>query len=373
MTDILFHSEEILGKKRVSWADYARGIAVILVVNKHLLMGLGGAHISLNSWVVAGNDVFFNFRMPMFFILSGIFIGKALVKKSAFQIISGRLDTVMYPYLIWSFIQISLQILLRNYTNAKKSVQDYTYILYRPHMIEQFWYLYALFLVTALYVLIKYYLKPSVWAQLILGIILYFLSSFLKPDVSQFKVDDSLLHDVLYFYIFFAIGDAVSGLVLKKDNFERIASLRNLFYIIIPFVLSQAWWLYHRNPFILVFGCIVLLGCMFLYLISFLLDRYRLLPWLRVIGNYSLYIYVMHILAISATRILLIKFLHQQNFYVLMIVCELTGVILPIVFYNLTMQHGLWFLYTFVRPVQTNVAVIPSNTKQPDPSRTVRL
>jgi len=217
-------------------------------------------------------------------------------------------------------------------------------------MIEQFWYLYALFLVTVLYVLIKVYLKPAYGIQLCLGILFYYLASFLKHDVSQFKVDDSLLHDVLYFYIFFAIGDAISSFVLDKENFLKIASIRNLLIVLVPFMITQAWWLTHRNPFILLFGLIVLLGCIFLYLVSFLLNRYNMFRWLRVIGNYSLYIYVMHILAISAVRILLINVFHQYNFYILMITLEVTGIIIPIIFYNISMRAGLWFLYTVKKP-----------------------
>ena len=358
MIDRLFNSTNILSKKRIAWADYARGIAIILVVNKHLIMGLEGAKITLNPWFIEFNDVFFNFRMPLFFILSGIFIGRSIRKHSMSKLIINRLNTIMYPYLIWSFIQITLQIFLSKYTNAKKTPYDYFYILYKPHMIEQFWYLYALFLVTTLYVTIKVYIKPAIFIQLSLGILFYYAASFLKPDVSQFKIDDSLLHDVLYFYIFFAIGDAISSFVLDKGNFLKIASIRNLLVVLVPFTITQAWWLTHRNPFILLFGLIVLVGCLFLYLISFLLDRYNLFRWLRVIGNYSLYIYVMHILAISAVRIVLINVLHQYNFYILMISCETAGIIIPIIFYNISMRAGAWFLYTFKNPLINNTKAV---------------
>ena len=350
MTDRLFNSSQILSKKRIAWADYARGIAIILVVNKHLIMGLEGAKIALNPWFIEFNDVFFNFRMPLFFILSGVFIGRSIRKHSMSKLIINRLNTIMYPYLIWSFIQITLQIFLSKYVNAKKTPYDYFYILYKPHMIEQFWYLYALFLVTTLYVLIKVYIKPAIFIQISLGILFYYVASFLKPDVSQFKIDDSLLHDVLYFYIFFAIGDAISSFVLDKENFLKIASIRNLLIVLVPFTITQAWWLTHRNPFILLFGLIVIIGCLFLYLVSFLLDRYDLFHWLRVVGNYSLYIYVMHILVISAVRILLIKVFHQYNFYFLLISLEVTGIIIPIIFYNISLRAGLWFLYTFIKP-----------------------
>lgn len=358
MIDRLFNSTQILSKKRIAWADYARGIAIILVVNKHLIMGLEGAKIALNPWVVEFNDVFFNFRMPVFFILSGIFIGKSISKHSVYHLVLNRLNTIMYPYLVWSFIQITLQIFLSKYTNAKKTPADYFYILYKPHMIEQFWYLYALFLVTILYVLVKVYFRPSVSIQLILGILCYYVASFLKPDVSQFKVDDSLLHDVLYFYIFFAIGDAISSFVLNRENFKKIASIRSLLIVLVPFIITQAWWLAHRNPFILLFGLIVIIGCLFLYLISFLLDKYDLFRWLRVVGNYSLYIYVMHILVISAVRIIMIKVLHQYNFYILMISCELAGIIIPIIFYNVSMRAGAWFLYTFKKPILNNAETL---------------
>jgi len=55
-------------------------------------------------------------------------------------------------------------------------------------------------------------------------------------------------------------------------------------------------------------------------------------------------------LVIAAARIMLIKVFHQYDFYVLMLTLEVTGIVMPIIFYNISMRAGCWFLYTFKKP-----------------------
>jgi len=66
-----------------------------------------------------------------------------------------------------------VQIFLNNYTNSNRSWIDYTYILYQPRNLDQFWYLPALFNATVIYIIIKVKLNPPAWAQLLLGLALY--------------------------------------------------------------------------------------------------------------------------------------------------------------------------------------------------------
>ena len=61
---------------RYNWIDYARGIAIILVVYRHSFEGIKRAGFSTANYhfLEYANIIFFSFRMPLFFIVSGIFI-----------------------------------------------------------------------------------------------------------------------------------------------------------------------------------------------------------------------------------------------------------------------------------------------------------
>ena len=79
----LFNSQFILNNKRFGWIDYDRGISIILVTFRHCFEGLTNAGVDLNSYPFLGylNVFLFGFRMPLFFIASGMFISSSLKKK----------------------------------------------------------------------------------------------------------------------------------------------------------------------------------------------------------------------------------------------------------------------------------------------------
>src|SRR5215216_5994597 len=131
----------VLQKKRLEWVDYLRGIAIVLVVYRHALLGIERSDVSVPAFLNDANMIFYSFRMPLFFLLSGIFISRSLVKRSFQQLVGIKFEKLLYPYLVWSILQITLQILLSDITNSKRSVLDYTYIFYQPRHIDQFWYL----------------------------------------------------------------------------------------------------------------------------------------------------------------------------------------------------------------------------------------
>ena len=54
---------------RFGWIDYAKGIAIILVVYRHVDFGLKRNGMAVTEWILNLNDMFYSFRMPLFFIL----------------------------------------------------------------------------------------------------------------------------------------------------------------------------------------------------------------------------------------------------------------------------------------------------------------
>src|SRR5690606_37421024 len=162
------------------WVDYAKGIAIFLVVYRHSFEGLKRAGVDTASFMGLeyANILFFSFRMPLFFIVSGMFLSSSLAKRGLNTFIGQKAKTILYPYFLWGGLQISSQLLLSGMVNASRTAEDYLFLLYDPKGVDQFWYLYALFNVTALYALIKIYARFTVVFQLALGIVLYYFSAF---------------------------------------------------------------------------------------------------------------------------------------------------------------------------------------------------
>ena len=88
----LFYKPSVLSESRYAWIDYAKGICIILVTFRHVQEGLHPAGALYPYPALKFADVFFfSFRMPLFFIVSGIFLGGTLRKKSVADYIGGTI------------------------------------------------------------------------------------------------------------------------------------------------------------------------------------------------------------------------------------------------------------------------------------------
>jgi fucose 4-O-acetylase-like acetyltransferase len=337
----------VLAKSRWHWVDYLRGIAILLVVYRHALLGIQYGNIHVSPILERANMIFFSFRMPLFFILSGIFIGGSMARKSLSQLIGSKFENLLYPYIIWSIIQITLQILLAGSTNSNRTWIDYSYILYQPRDLDQFWYLPALFNCSVIYLLVKDQLKPPAWTQLALGLGLYLLAPYLQSV--------SMLSDWMRFYVFFALGDGVATFFFKESSQRFLKNPWSLVGIAPFFVLAQLFYLSQDESVYLnsiagqlEFLAIALIGCLSMIILSFRLQSWNALPFLRVLGFHSLYIYVMHVMIAAGSRVILIRLFGIHNPYILLASGIFFGVTLPVIFYNLLVENNiLWFLFSY--------------------------
>src|SRR5256885_17248285 len=87
----------ILNKKRLAWVDYLRGIAIILVVYRHALAGIRRSGINVPNYIENANLIFYSFRIPLFFMLSGLFISFSLQRKGLKKLILSKFELLIYP------------------------------------------------------------------------------------------------------------------------------------------------------------------------------------------------------------------------------------------------------------------------------------
>ena len=315
-----------------------------------------------NNEATAKNSIFTLFRMPLFFILSGVFISGSIARRTTGQLIYTKFENLLYPYLLWSFIQVTLQIALRGSTNADRGFIDYTYILYQPRNMDQLWYLPALFNTTIIYLLVKTKLKPPGWAQLLFGLLLYFTAHYVDRI--------SMLSDWMEFYFFFALGDNISALFFKESTQRLLKNPWSLAVITPLFILTQVFYLSQDPNFYLVnnlglleFMAIALIGCLCMCILAFRLQQWKTLVFLRVLGYHSLYIYVMHVVVASAARLLLKNILHIHNPVILLAAGIALGVTVPVICYNLFIfEKPGWFLFYLKKKKPKPEAAKPAPT-----------
>src|SRR4051794_2782266 len=154
---------QIAASDKIAWVYHARGLAIMLIVYRHIVLGMQASGVPVSELMYNLQIVFFNFRMPAFFILSCVFIARSLKRKSRATVAWNKVSNLLYPYLLWAVITLTLQIAFSQYSNSRRHWGDFVDIIAQPRALDQLWYLFALFNVSMLYLLLSNLLKRVVW------------------------------------------------------------------------------------------------------------------------------------------------------------------------------------------------------------------
>jgi fucose 4-O-acetylase-like acetyltransferase len=359
-----FNSRFILKEKRWLWIDYDKGISIILVGYGHCMSALQGHAMDLNDYPFFHyfGTFFYGFRMPLFFIISGLLVGRSLNKKGLNNYIGDRANNILYPLLVWGIIEITFQIIAARFTHF--TIHDdigperYLKLLTDPRQTGHFWYLNALFCIGVIYAFIKSVIKLKPVLHVVLGLVLYSVSAYIRVH----DMHAALLTDIFEYYFFFALGDLISNVMLDNKNIQRFSSWKIFLPLLVAFVIIQYFFtdinlrsstygdrfVEEKMPFFFLIEALV--GCTASVSFSFLLQKYKLFTWLRIVGYHSLFIYCMQIIAMTFARIFFQNFLNISYTPALIILVWTSGIVLPIFFYNFCLKFNLWWLYTFRKP-----------------------
>jgi len=306
--------------QRVSWADYAKGIGIILVVYGHVLRGINTSQMGLSEGFFNVSDkVVYGFHMPLFFFLSGLFAEKWL-KRRALEGTVQKTKNLMYPYFVWSIIQGGIMVVLSSYTSSQSSLSSLAMTVYKP--IEQFWFLYVLFLIFLIYRPLRKVLNTT--ALLVFSFVTYVSAQFFNVW---------LLDNVAIDLLFFSMG---IYLMNNKINFKKVSIL---IPALIAFVAVNYLYITYTldKPLLIVVQLLsAVLGITLISSISMFLADSNALSFLKYIGSLSMVIYLVHILAGSGFRIIVSKILHINSVPLHVIGGVIAGIVLPIVFYKIT-------------------------------------
>jgi fucose 4-O-acetylase-like acetyltransferase len=350
-----------LASNRRAWIDYARGICILLVCYRHCFDGLKEANLSAGDYHLLEilNVCFYSFRMPLFFIISGLFVSRSLQKKGLGEYIGGRFKIVFYPLIIWGSLQITLQLLLKNYVNGSPAPSDYINLIIfprNPSNNQQFWYLNALFFVGAFYAFFKVVLRFKLPQQLVLGLVLFAVAGYMGYKGMTFYI----FPDIFHHYIYFCIGDLISSFIFKKESPDIILSPKWLISSAIFCTIMQTIFTvvnlnhnddnYINREMPMLFLPISLSGCALMIQLTHIMERKNVFRWLRVIGYHSLFIYLMHLMLIAAVRIVLVKIFHISYIPLIMLIAISVGALVPVIVYNLCVRMGAWWLFSLKKP-----------------------
>lgn len=321
-------------ENRIDWVDYAKAIGIVLVVYGHVARGIknSGIKIPTDLYEVA-DSVIYSFHMPLFFFLSGLFFLKSLDKFGSKYLIFNKIDTIIYPYILWSLLQGGIESILSNYTNGTASAGNVLSLIWQPR--AQFWFLYVLFLVLVI-CSIAYSTKRKE-----INFTLLPLSILLNISSQNFWVFDLISTNLVYFVL-----GIIFTSYIKTEYFSGPKVLAGTFLF---FVLSQ--WIFHTELSLKytdrgIFSLIVaVISILFITSLSINLSK-KSISLLKILGSASMAIYLLHIIAGSGTRILLKRIFQLESPFLHLILGCIFAIIIPLLVVKIFEKYKIKYLFS---------------------------
>src|SRR5438552_4792441 len=146
---------------RIDWVDYAKGICIVMVVMMHSVLGVEAAsgQTGFMHWLVMFAKPF---RMPDFFLISGLFLAVA-IDRDWRTYLDRKVLHFAYFYLLWVTIQFGF----KAPSFAAETNWSHVGYLYLESFVEPFGTLWFIYLLPIFFVVTKLTRKapPSaIWA-----------------------------------------------------------------------------------------------------------------------------------------------------------------------------------------------------------------
>ncbi len=281
--------------KRILWIDIARGIGIILVVFGHVLIGFSAQHpLDFSARLAAVEYAIYTFHMPLFFVLAGLNVERSLAKGQA-HFLQNKLWTIGYPYILWSLIQGCIQVLLPHMIHTPHAAMTLLTILWRP--IDQFWFLYVLFVCH----LVAWVFKANRWI----------LSSLAVASILGVSwISNGLFSAVAHMFPFYIVGIFLSDKLLKWNPSASVSAAVAMAGMSFFFVCSHFGAAFSKlQPYDRPSLPAALAGiCLVIFISHFLVRTSEHLSGLFLcLGQASLTIYVLHVLAYAPVRTVLTR------------------------------------------------------------------
>jgi uncharacterized membrane protein YcfT len=289
---------------RLDWVDSAKGISIILVVMMYSVFNVGqdASGVGLFHYVIGFATPF---RMPEFFLISGLFLDQVL-SRTWRAYADRRVVHYLYFYAVWAAIHLVLKIGIMSGAPVEAAT-DLLWAIVEPYGVLWFIYLLAAFsAVTKL----TYDLRAPKWAVWAFG------AAFQMAHIQtgSYLVDQFCAYFV-YFYsgyvlaprIFWLVDVAVSHRVLALAGLAiyavvNIALVFSPGFAVLPNEIELGW---AGLPGVRL--TLAIAGALALCVTAGLITGFRVTDWLRWLGEHSIVVYLVFVLPMSFIRIALGK------------------------------------------------------------------
>jgi len=277
---------------RVDWVDYAKGFCIIMVVMMHSTLGVEAA-AGHESWM--GHLVAFAkpFRMPDFFLISGLFLAR-VIDRDWRTYLDRKVVHFVYFYVLWVTIQFAFKAPAFMFTHGLIGVAK----LYAEAFIEPFGTLWFIYLLPIMFVITKLTLRVP-----LLAIFAAAAALEIAHIHTGWTVIDEFAARFVYFYVGYVAATRIFALASFVQARPMIAALGLAVWALING--AYVWAGLDGKPIISL--SLGLIGAAAVVSVSALMAKSDLFAGLRWLGKNSIVVYLAFFLGMAASRSVLLK------------------------------------------------------------------
>ena len=327
-------------KTRIDWVDYAKGICIILVVMMHSTLGVekaAGEVSALGAFVEWARP----FRMPDFFLISGLFLASR-INRPWREYLDGKVLHFVYFYMLWMTIQFGF----KGYGIWQEAGLMGVTQGWLMGFIEPFGTLWFIYLLAVFFVVVKA-------TRHVPPLLVFAVGAGLEAATidTGWLVIDEFASRFVYFFVGYWLAKHVF------DFAEGVAARRPaviLAGLVIwgfgnGLVVNLGW---SDAPIVsLAMGFI---GAAAVVSTGVLLSKFRLAEALRYCGENSIVIYLAFFLPMAVSRTVLLKTPLAENLSAASLMVTAAGVMVPVALFWMVRNTRGAFL--FRRPAWARLA-----------------
>ena len=317
---------------RIDWVDYAKGICLILVVMMHSTLGVEKAAAAV-SWLHPFIEWARPFRMPDFFLISGLFLSSR-INQPWREYLDSKVLHFIYFYVLWLFIQTVFKACL---TCGMEGAVDAAKVFFEG-FAEPFGTLWFIYLLPIFFVLTKALHHVPPFIVFLAGAILLSL----RIDTGWLMIDEFASRFV-YFYLGFWLAKPIFAFAAQVNARSIPVILAGLVIWGITNALMVQAGLSLLPGFNLLLGVI---GACAVISTGVLLSKFKLAEALRYCGQNSIVIYLAFFLFMATSRTVLLRLFPQFDIGWVSLAVTACGVVGPVILFWFTRGTILNFLFT---------------------------
>lgn len=265
---------------RVAWVDYAKGICILLVVMFHTVNHYE-ASVGTQGWMSWIVEFSKPFRMPDFFLLSGLFLSRTINANLA-TFLDKKVVHFAYFYLLW----LALTLLLTDNEVLRADpvafAKMYLWNIVQPTGVLWFVHMLAVF-----YVVTRLLRRAPKWGVLAVAAALQIAHQAQWIDTPSYAINR-----LMDYYVFFFLGYAVSGLVFDVADRAKIRPLMTM-TVLLGWGLCNFWLVQQGMHNLPVYGLMMgVAGAFAIVEAASLLSQFQSMNVLRYCGQNSIVIYL---------------------------------------------------------------------------------